>query len=50
MPENILLISDIHSRDDALPRLIDKLTDQLNNGAHLVFLGDAGLEVLQIKG
>ena len=40
MPENILLISDIHSRDDALPRLIDDLSDQLNAGSHLVFLGD----------
>jgi len=40
MPENILLVSDVHSRDDALPRLIDNLTDQLNSGAHLVFLGD----------
>lgn len=40
MPENILLISDIHSRNDALPRLIDNLSDQLNAGSHLVFLGD----------
>jgi len=40
MPENILLVSDIHSRDDALPRLIDNLSAQLNNKAHLVFLGD----------
>ena len=40
MPENILLVSDIHSRDDALPRLIDGLSAQLNNKTHLVFLGD----------
>ncbi len=40
MPENILLISDIHSRDDALSRLIDNLSAQLNNKSHLVFLGD----------
>lgn len=40
MPENIVLISDIHSRNDALSRLVDKLTPQLNNKTHLVFLGD----------
>lgn len=39
MPENILLISDIHSRNDALPRLIDSLSSKLNS-SHLVFLGD----------
>lgn len=39
MPENVLLISDIHSRDDALERLIDALTPQLES-SHLVFLGD----------
>jgi hypothetical protein len=38
--ENLLLISDIHSRDDALLRLVDKLSPAINSGAHLVFLGD----------
>lgn len=38
--ENILLISDIHSRNDALLRLMDKLSKPINSGAHLVFLGD----------
>lgn len=37
---NVLLISDVHSRDDALERLIDKLSKPINSGAHLVFLGD----------
>jgi len=37
---NVLLVSDIHSRDDALYRLIDKLSPAINSGAHLVFLGD----------
>ena len=40
MPENLLLVSDIHSRNDALSRLLDKLTPQINAGAHIVFLGD----------
>lgn len=39
MPENLLLISDIHSRDDALERLLDKLSSKLDSH-HLVFLGD----------
>ncbi len=38
--QNVLLISDIHSRDDALERLIDKLSGEINSGSHLVFLGD----------
>lgn len=38
--ENILLISDVHSRDDALLRLMDSLSKPINSGAHLVFLGD----------
>lgn len=38
--QNVLLISDIHSRDDALERLLDRLSKPLNQGAHLVFLGD----------
>lgn len=38
--ENVLLISDIHSRDDALLRLVDRISPQLNNKTHLVFLGD----------
>ena len=38
--QNALLISDIHSRDDALERLLDRLSGPLNSGAHLVFLGD----------
>ena len=37
---NVLLVSDIHSRDDALYRLIDKLSPAINSGAYLVFLGD----------
>lgn len=37
---NLLLISDVHSRDDALFRLIDKLSKPINSGAHIVFLGD----------
>lgn len=37
---NVLLISDIHSRDDALERLVDKLSKPMNSGAHLLFLGD----------
>jgi len=39
MAENILLISDIHSRNDALSKLIDNLSSQLDS-CHLVFLGD----------
>lgn len=38
--QNVLLISDIHSRDDALERLLDRLSKPLSQGAHLVFLGD----------
>jgi hypothetical protein len=38
--DNILLVSDVHSRDDALYRLIDGLSPAINSGAHLVFLGD----------
>ena len=38
--QNVLLISDIHSRDDALDRLVDKLSGAIGSGAHLVFLGD----------
>lgn len=37
---NVLLVSDIHSRDDALERLIDKLSGAINSGSHIVFLGD----------
>lgn len=42
MPENVLLISDVHSRDDALSQLLEskQISSALNNGAHLVFLGD----------
>lgn len=42
MPNNVLLISDIHSRDDALYKLIESesVNAALNNGEHLVFLGD----------
>lgn len=42
MPDNVLLISDIHSRDDALSRLLDspQISSAINSGAHLVFLGD----------
>lgn len=41
-PNNTLLISDIHSRDDALSSLLDskQISQALNSGAHLVFLGD----------
>jgi len=38
--QNVLLVSDIHSRDDALDRLIGRLSRQINSGAHIVFLGD----------
>lgn len=38
--QNVLLISDIHSRDDALSRLVDRLSKSINAGSHLVFLGD----------
>lgn len=37
---NVLLISDVHSRDDALERLVDRLSVEINSGSHLVFLGD----------
>lgn len=39
---NALLISDIHSRDDALCRLLDtkQIKSALNSGSELVFLGD----------
>lgn len=42
MPSNVLLVSDIHSRDDALSRLLDspQISRAINSGAHLVFLGD----------
>jgi len=39
MADNVLLISDVHSRDDALERLIDALSPKLES-SHLVFLGD----------
>lgn len=42
MPNNVLLISDVHSRDDALSRLLEskQISKALNDGAHLIFLGD----------
>ena len=42
MPNNVLLVSDVHSRDDTLCRLIESksVKTALNDGAHLVFLGD----------
>jgi hypothetical protein len=42
VPNNVLLISDIHSRDDALRKLLEseQVKRALNDGTHLVFLGD----------
>jgi len=42
VPDNVLLISDVHSRDDSLLGLLDSklVTNTLNSGGHLVFLGD----------
>lgn len=42
VPNNALLISDVHSRDDALSRLLEtnQVKTTLNSGGQLVFLGD----------
>jgi hypothetical protein len=42
VPDNVLLISDVHSRDDALNRLLEspQVSLAMATGAHLVFLGD----------